>query len=190
MAYNQGSGNPNYRHGLTKHPLYGVWANIKQRCTNPKHQGFKLYGGRGITMQPEWAASFVEFLKDVGERPSGCSIDRIDNSGGYVRGNVRWATPQEQSNNTRTNRYVTNNGVTKTLAQWARELKLPYLMLRGRLDRGVQPPELFQPERLPSKVAEFFVDVGGQTMTIKEAVSRTGVSRSTLYYRYCKEKAK
>ena len=174
-------------HGLSKHPLYPVWANIKQRCTNPKSQGFKLYGGRGITMQPEWAASFTEFLKDVGECPSGCSLDRIDNTKGYERGNVRWATPHEQSNNTRTNRYVTLDGVTKTLAQWARELKLPYRMLRGRLDRGVQPPELFQPESLPTKAAEFLVKVDGQEMTIKEAVSRTGISRSTLYYRYRKE---
>lgn len=174
-------------HGLSKHPLYNVWSNIKQRCTNPKSQGYKLYGGRGITMQPEWASSFSVFLHDVGECPPGCSIDRIDNRKGYVRGNVRWATPQEQSNNTRTNRYVTVDGVTRTLAQWARELNLPYRMLRGRLDRGVQPPELFQRGPLPTKKADFLVEIDGQTMTIKEAVARTGVSRSTLYYRYRKE---
>jgi hypothetical protein len=175
-------------HGLSKHPLYNIWASIKQRCTNPKSAGYKLYGARGITMQPEWVTSFATFLEDVGERPHGSSIDRIDNNKGYVRGNIRWATPQEQSNNTRTNRYVTVDGVTKTLAQWARELNISYRLLRSRLDRGVTPPELFQVKAMPTKTATFYVEVNGQLMTIKEAVLHTGLSRSTLYYRYRKEK--
>lgn len=174
-------------HGLTNHPLYSRWNQIKQRCFNPNYTGYHLYGGRGISMEPDWAASFQTFFDDVGCPPSPQhTLDRVDNSKGYVRGNMRWATPEEQAHNRRTNRYFTHNGETKPLAKWAKDLGLPYSMLRGRADRGLQPPELFDPEPITPKKPEFFVEVDGQMMTIKEAVELTGISRSTLYYRYRK----
>lgn len=98
-----------HRDRITKHghmgrgaasPTYRSWLSMIQRCTNPKVAGFDGYGGRGIRVCLRWR-SFENFLADMGERPDGRSIDRIDNDGDYERGNCRWATRSEQQRNKR-----------------------------------------------------------------------------------------
>ena len=93
------------KHGLAFHNLYETWASIKQRITNPKHKSFKNYGGRGIQMYPEWLndpVSFIDWIEaNLGEKPEGFSLDRINNDEGYFPGNLRWADWSTQNHNKR-----------------------------------------------------------------------------------------
>ena len=90
-------------HGLTDTPEYVSWSSMIQRCTNSKRRGFRHYGGRGISICDQWRHSFETFLADMGPRPDGTSIDRIDVDGNYEPSNCRWATDAQQARN-RTNR--------------------------------------------------------------------------------------
>lgn len=92
-----------YKHGhaTARTGAYASWRAMRDRCLNPKRGVFAHYGGRGITICPEWQASFQSFLADMGPRPEGCTLDRIDVDGNYEPSNCRWATPKQQANNKR-----------------------------------------------------------------------------------------
>lgn len=102
---------------------YGSWKHMKERCSNPNNNRYKSHGGRGIKVCDRWGGKggFVNFLEDMGERPRGRSIDRIDNDGDYEPGNCRWSTSKEQARNRRTSRFITIGEETKSFAQWAEE---------------------------------------------------------------------
>ena len=123
-------------HGHTKTREYGTWADMKNRCHNPKHKGFKGYGGRGIKVCDRWFDSFENFLEDMGPRPKGHSLDRKDNDGNYCPENCHWATRRQQAGNKRTSRLIEYRGRTQCLADWAFELGMRKNCLSYRLDAG------------------------------------------------------
>jgi hypothetical protein len=112
--------------------MYMVWHDMVRRCSNPKHQSYKDYGGRGITVCARWL-SFTAFCEDMGPRPQGMELERVKNHLGYSLDNCRWATRREQNNNTRSNIVWTFNNKTQTMSQWAQELNMKVGSLRTRV---------------------------------------------------------
>jgi hypothetical protein len=115
---------------------YNVWAMMIQRCTNQKNKSWDDYGGRGISVCDRWLHDFAAFAADMGERPSGMTLDRINNDGNYEPSNCRWATGATQRRNARFVRPLTFNGRTMLISDWAAELGITVSSLGGRLDRS------------------------------------------------------
>lgn len=132
---------PELKSRESKTRLYGVWMQMRLRCSNPTHPNFKDYGGRGITVCDEWRDNFAAFKRDMGERPQGTSIDRIDNNGPYSPLNCRWATNAEQRRNNRRTRMLTFQGKTLCMRDWERHLGFGYGTLLYRLNKLRMPVE-------------------------------------------------
>lgn len=127
----------NRTHGHSETSMYYRWHSIRKRCYDPNDKQYKHYGGRGIAMAPEWYDSLERFIEDVGQPPfPGATLDREDNEKGYEPGNVRWVTNIEQQSNKRSNRLLTFEGKTATLAQWERDYGFRPGTLDSRLELG------------------------------------------------------
>lgn len=123
------------KHGHHRSPTYKSWSSMKERCLKPSHVSYSRYGGRGVTVCDRWIDSFENFLKDMGERPPGLTLDRIDPNGNYEPSNCRWATYYEQSVNRRNSRFISFQGKTLTLSQWASELGMSQGCLSQRINK-------------------------------------------------------
>lgn len=134
----------------TKHKLchtveYKTWGAMFTRCTNKKADSYPAYGGRGISVCERWK-SFDLFLEDMGKRPSdNHSIDRIDPNGNYEPSNCRWATRRDQNYNKRTTVFITHEGESKNIDQWAEIYGLPYKVILARLNKSKVGGSLFRP---------------------------------------------
>lgn len=140
-------------HGIIQ---YRRWAQIKQRCFNPKHPKYRLYGGKGVTMYPEWVVSFTAFKNYMDSLPhnSDKTVDRIDNEGSYVPGNVRWASMEEQARNKSNNRIITFNGKKWVLAALAADHNVNRKSLWNCIFRDGYKPEEAIRKLLASKKNE------------------------------------
>lgn len=125
-------------HGHTignRTPTYSCWSDMLRRCDKPNRQDYYLYGGRGITVCQEWR-SFEVFLEQMGEKPNGMTLGRINNDGHYCMTNCRWESVLQQANNKRNNHLVTLNGVRQTVSQWARQMGIAPDVIFCRIRRG------------------------------------------------------
>lgn len=134
----------NYKHGHTKGKRrsaeHSVWTDMHKRCNNPKHKYYSRYGGRGITVCSRWH-SFQFFLADMGKRPKGHCLERLNNNGHYTPENCIWATAKQQARNRSTTLWITIGAQTKSLAEWCEERKLSYHTVFARIKSLGWDPE-------------------------------------------------
>lgn len=131
-------------HGLSKTRAWQAWNHMRHRCLNPKDAAFADYGGRGISICPQWLI-FENFHADMGQPPAGRSLDRIDVNGNYEPGNCRWATDFEQSQNRRNVVSIEVSGRSQTVAEWARETGVNPSTILYRYRHGNTGLDLFRP---------------------------------------------
>ena len=131
----------NWKHGHARRitgltPTYKSYSVMLSRCLNPKATHYENYGGRGITVCAQWQYSFQHFLDDMGERPEGTTLDRIDPNGNYEPSNCRWADWKQQNNNKRNSVVVTIGHLTGTVQQLCDEVGIRDDTFRRRLKLG------------------------------------------------------
>lgn len=134
------------KHGMAYANEYKIWCLMKARCYNRRSPEYHRYGGRGIFVSDEWRNSFSAFYRDMGDRPEGYSIERIDNDKGYSKENCKWATYEEQCNNKSTNIKIEINNQVKSLKEWANISGIKYRTILGRLTHHWNPTDaIFKP---------------------------------------------
>lgn len=122
-------------HGATGTKALSVWKNMMRRCFSPTTDTYKHYGGRGITVCERWR-KFENFLADMGQPPSGYTLERVDNNGNYEPANCRWATNKEQRSNRRVSLYVEHDGVKMLASEYADLLGIPRSTVYARLRKA------------------------------------------------------
>jgi hypothetical protein len=179
-------GYPRYiKHGERQSGAYSSWAAMKSRCSNPKNVGYSRYGGIGVTVCERWQ-NFENFLSDMGPRPPGHTIDRIDGSGNYEPGNCRWASRQRQSENRPGFcKDITHNGITDTISGWARRIDCDREALSGRIESGwpirealTEPFSSHTPYRKTPRIEH-----DGKSLTLKQWSRVSGIPDDTIRYR-------
>lgn len=128
--------NRSLTHGQSGTKVYKAYKAMIYRCHSPTSGSFKDYGARGISVCQRWRDSFDAFIADMGERPSGATIERIDNDGNYEPGNCVWATRKAQQRNRRANHVIERNGQSMCIAEWSEITGVPYSTIAGRIRRG------------------------------------------------------
>lgn len=179
-----------FRRRGSRTPEYACWESMIQRCTDPNFEAYHNYGGRGIKVCERWRYSFENFLADMGPRPEGKTLDRIDDDGDYEPGNCRWATWIEQGNNRRTNKVLEYRGIRKTIAEWARETGLSYETIRSRLNHGwsveraltalIQKKGNGRKSQRNSTAVTQLPEFGGARRSLTEWSQETGIPLETL----------
>jgi hypothetical protein len=168
------------KHGMRQSPEYVCWNNMLNRCLNPNNPMYQHYGARGITVCDNWRHSFEAFFNDMGPRPSEFhSIERREVNGNYERNNCKWATLDEQANNTRRNVKHEFVGKMLTVSEIAKRTGGEAETIRQRIERGLPMEDAVNPDRLNGKVFSY----QGQELSIKELSTISRLPYSTLYHR-------
>jgi hypothetical protein len=126
---------------------YSVWRNIKYNCLNPNSQQYHYFGGAGITICDEWASSFTAFISDLGERPNGASLIRIDKSKGFSPDNCRWEVVRKHHQLIKRTIFIEYNGQRKSIKDWAQDIGLSYHAIWKRYTSGYPVELILNSER-------------------------------------------
>jgi len=152
-----GGNNNNLQHGQSYTGTYRSWRSMNNRCTNISDAHYPLWGGRGIKVCDRWK-DFKNFYADMGDRPEGLTLNRINNDGDYEPSNCHWATQKEQQRNRRDNVWLTFNGETLNLTDWADRIGISKVTLCARLtrygwsiERALTTPAQFKSQTFRSK---------------------------------------
>ena len=137
------SGGRYKKHGMSHSPEYESWRSMIGRCKNQNASNYYRYGGRGITICPEWK-DFRVFFRNMGPRPKGTTLGRIDSSKGYTPDNCRWETHVQQNNNLSSNQFLKYKGKILSVMAWSRELNLSPHPIYRRLKRGWSAERIFE----------------------------------------------
>lgn len=147
---------PRHNHGYRGTSIYRCWRNMKDRCTNPNNNSWHRYGGRGITVCERWNY-FVNFIEDMGIPATSLQIDRIDNDKGYYKENCRWVSHKQNSRNKAGTVFLTYQGETKSLMDWAEYIGITGRDLRRRIYRG-WPVERILNQRTRSELTSYMAN--------------------------------
>lgn len=165
------------RHGGTKRPEYRIWRAMLERCENKNNKSYKDYGDRGVTVCERWRESFASFLEDIGSRPDGHTIERIDVNVGYCKENCRWATRFDQARNKTNSRLLAHGGITKCLSDWAMEKTSPVTRIKDRIDKlGWTVDEAISTDRVDGRI----LTVNGISQTTTAWAKEMGFDRSII----------
>lgn len=146
MARKSGLSRTTHGHSRRLQPTsktYKAWSSMLERCHTETSSGYLRYGAKGVFVCDEWRKSFQTFLKDMGDAPTGMTLDRIDWSKGYSKENCRWATKLQQARNTSRNIMIEIDGQTKCLSEWAEFYGTNYDKAKARYYRGCTGLEIF-----------------------------------------------
>ena len=130
------------KHGKARTGTYRTWVGMMHRCLNPTNKRYSTYGGRGIKIHESWT-TFDGFYADMGDRPPGMSLDRIDNGKGYSPDNCRWASVSQQQRNKRSNALISYRGESLPIVTWAERFGVPYHIIWNRSRAGWNPERIF-----------------------------------------------
>lgn len=136
----------NRTHGMRYTKEYSTWSSMMRRCHSPVNQAYKNYGGRGIKVCKRWH-KFENFYADMGKKPLGVDLDRIDNNKGYFLKNCRWTSRKENIRNTRVVIKITIKGVTKCAAEWAEIIGEERHLVLKRYRNGDRGDALLRPSQ-------------------------------------------
>lgn len=162
--------------------LHNIYSHMKSRCYNKNNDAYNYYGGRGVKVCDEWLNDPNIFYKWALENgySNELTLDRIDVNGNYEPCNCRWVSRKVQMCNTRRNKFITYKGVTKTIQEWAEELRIKPRTLHNRLYRSKMDVDLaFKKDKLYGNKITYH----GETRTVSQWAKIIGISESALYQR-------
>lgn len=178
-------------HGMRNTPTGNSWYAMMSRCFNPNYNGYKPYGGSGITVCEFLRKSPISFVSILGERPLGTTIDRINGKLNYSCGkceqcaahewrlNIRWANRDQQNSNKVTNVIIEIGGKSKTVTQWARQAGIPRSLIFKRLGRGWSGAKLLEPPHSCDRI----ITIGEITGTLRKLAKSLDIGPRALAYR-------